>query len=188
LLLGFFGVAWLAAPWDQSAQSGLRVGGVATILAACVFWALGSITSRHAKHGADPFMGSALQMLGGSAALMLVAIMHGDFAQLNLAAISPKAWGAFVYLIVFGSLVGFSTFVWLMRHSMPARVATYAYVNPIVAVLLGWWLLKEPVNPRTVVAATIIVVAVVIITLEKNKPALVAPTAIRSEASSTANA
>jgi drug/metabolite transporter (DMT)-like permease len=110
-------------------------------------------------------------MLGGGAALLLVAVPHGDFAALHLAAIPLRAWGAFVYLIAIGSLVGFSTFVWLMKHSTPARVSTYAYVNPIVAVFLGWLLLHEPIGPRTLVASAIIIAAVVIITVQKTKSA-----------------
>lgn len=172
LLLGFAGVAWLAAPWESATQGGLNTGGVVAILFACFLWSFGSIYSRHAKHGADPFMASALQMLGGGAALLLTALPHGDFAHLNVAGITPRAWIAFAYLIVFGSLVGFSTFVWLMKHSTPARVSTYAYVNPVVAVFLGWLILHEPISSRTIVASAIIVTAVVIITVQKNrKPA-----------------
>lgn len=168
LLLGFAGVAWLAAPWERGTGA-LHLGAVGAILLGCLSWSVGSIFSRHAKHGADPFVASALQMLGGGAALLLVALADGDFARLNLAAVTPRAWGAFVYLIAAGSLVGFSTFVWLMKHSAPARVATYAYVNPIVAVFLGWILLDEPITPRTLVASAIIVTAVAIITTEKSR-------------------
>jgi drug/metabolite transporter (DMT)-like permease len=171
LLLGFAGVTWLAAPWENTSHGGLHLGGVSAILLACVCWGIGSIYSRHAKHGADSFVASALQMLGGGAALLVAALLHGDFATLHLAAIPPRAWGAFAYLIGAGSLVGFSTFVWLMKHSTPARVATYAYVNPIVAVFLGWLLLDEPIGPRTLVATAIIIAAVAIITTQKNKSA-----------------
>ena len=171
LLLGFAGVTWLAAPWENSAHGGLHLGAVAAILLGCASWGVGSIYSRHAKHGADPFLASSLQMLGGGAALLLVALPHGDFVALNFSAITPRAWGAFAYLIAAGSLVGFSTFVWLIKHSTPARVATYAYVNPIVAVFLGWLLLAEPIGPRTLVATAIIITAVAIITVQKTKPA-----------------
>ncbi len=171
LLLGFAGVAWLAAPWETAAHGGLHLGGVGAILAACVFWAFGSIYSRHSRHGADPLLAASLQMLGGGAVLALAALAHGDFAQLDLGAISVRSWTAFAYLIVFGSLVGFSTFVWLMKHSTPARVSTYAYVNPIVAVFLGWLILHEPVTPRTIAASIVIVTAVAIITVQKSPPA-----------------
>lgn len=169
LLLGFAGVAWLAAPWESGAHGGLHPMGVLAVLAACVFWALGSIYSRHAKHGADPFLASSLQMISGGVLLLLAAWWHGDLARWNFATISNRSWIAFIYLLIVGSLVGFSTFVWLMKHSTPARVATYAYVNPIVAVFLGWLILDEPVTSRTFVAAAVIVGAVVIITTEKNR-------------------
>jgi drug/metabolite transporter (DMT)-like permease len=169
LLLGFAGVTWLAAPWENSGGGALNPGGVLAIVGASVFWAIGSIYSRHAKHGADPLVAASLQMLGGGAALSVVAIVHGDLAHVDLANITPRAWGAFAYLISIGSLVGFSTFVWLMKHSTPARVATYAYVNPVVAVFLGWLILDERITSRTIVASIIIVAAVAIITTEKSR-------------------
>lgn len=171
LLLGFAGVAWLAAPWEHSEHGALNLSGVIAILVGSFFWAIGSIYTRHSKNGADPFVASALQMLGGGAGLMVVATLHDDFGRLDFASIAPRAWGAFVYLIAAGSLVGFSTFVWLMKNSTPARVSTFAYVNPVVAVFLGWLLLDEPVNSRTVVASAIIVAAVAIITVQKSRPA-----------------
>jgi drug/metabolite transporter (DMT)-like permease len=171
LLLGFAGVAWLAAPWENGSNGGLNPAGVLAILAACLFWSLGSIYSRHAKQASDPFFAAAQQMIGGGLALLVVAIVHGDLPQLDPAAITGRSWTAFAYLIFAGSLVGFSTFVWLMKHSTPARVATYAYVNPVVAVFLGWLILHEPITSRTLVACTVIVVAVAIITTEKARKA-----------------
>ena len=171
MLLGFGGIAWLAAPWDGAAGGALNYGGVIAILCACTSWSFGSIYSRHAKHGADPFLASSLQMLGGGASLLVAAVLHGDFAQLDLAAISLRSWSAFGYLVAVGSLVGFSTFVWLMKHSTPARVSTYAYVNPVVAVFLGWIVLGEPITSRTIVASIIVVGAVAIITTEKSRTA-----------------
>jgi drug/metabolite transporter (DMT)-like permease len=171
LLVGFFGVAWLAAPWEAPAQGGLHVPGVIAILAACIFWALGSIYSRHAKHGADPLLAASLQMLCGGAVLTVVGLTRGELPLLDLAAISGRSWAAYAYLITFGSLIGFSTYVWLIKHSTPARVSTYAYVNPIVAVLLGWWILDEAITSRTIIASIVILTAVVIITTEKNKQA-----------------
>lgn len=168
LLLGFAGVAWLAAPWEEG-SGGLHVGGATAVLLACVFWALGSIYARHARHGAEPFLASAMQMIAGAASLLATAALHGDFNGLDLSAISGRSWAAFLYLVLFGSLVGFSTFVWLMKHSTPARVSTYAYVNPIVAVFLGWLILDEPVTTRTLAASAVIITAVVIITAEKNR-------------------
>jgi drug/metabolite transporter (DMT)-like permease len=100
---------------------------------------------------------------------MLVAVLHGELSLLEVDAISMRSWIAFAYLITFGSLVGFSTFVWLIKHSTPARVSTYAYVNPVVAVFLGWLVLHEPVSTRVVIASAVIISAVVIITVEKTR-------------------
>lgn len=171
LLLGLVGVAWLAAPWETPTQGRLDGAGVIAVLCACAFWALGSISSRHAKSGAAPLYGASLQMLCGGGALALVGLIHGDWFELRLERISTEAWLAFVYLIFFGSLLGFSVFVWLMKHSTPARVATFAYVNPVVAVFLGWLLLDEPVNQRTLVSAIIIITAVILITAQRTRPA-----------------
>ena len=171
LLLGLAGTAWLAAPWQAASQGGLPVAGTTGLLAACVLWSVGSIHSRHIKSGADLWLGTALQMLAGGAALLLVALARGEFAGFDPATVTRRSWVAFVYLVLAGSLVGFSTFVWLMRHSTPARVATYAYVNPVVALLLGWLLLGEPVTARTLAASAVIIAAVVLITLQRTKPA-----------------
>lgn len=175
LLLGLAGVVWLAAPWETQLEGGLPFTGVAVILFSCVCWSIGSIYSRHAKSSPDPFQAAALQMLGGSLALFITAFAVGDFARLDLAAISHRSWWALGYLIVIGSLVGFSTYVWLMKNVQPALAATFAYVNPIVAVFLGWWLLNETVTPRTFGAASIIITSVIIITVQKNRRALSVP-------------
>ncbi|MEO7700549.1 MAG: EamA family transporter [Opitutus sp.] len=175
LLVGFAGVAWLAAPWESPGHGGLNIPGVIAILFACVFWAFGSIYSRYAKHGADPLMASAVQMLTGGAALFLAALARGESKLLHVDAISTRSWAAFAYLVGVGSLIGFSTFVWLMKNTTPARVSTYAYVNPIVAVFLGWLILHEPITSRTIIASIVIVAAVVIITTEKNKKVAASP-------------
>ena len=163
LLVGFAGVAWLAAPWQSAGHGGLNIPGVIAILFACIFWALGSIYSRYAKHGADPLMASAVQMLTGGAALLLAALVRSEFQVLHLDAISARSWGAFAYLVGVGSLIGFSTFVWLMKNATPARVSTYAYVNPIVAVFFGWAFASEVVTARMVIAALAILGAVAVI-------------------------
>jgi drug/metabolite transporter (DMT)-like permease len=185
LLLGFAGVTWLAAPWESAAGGGLNVGGVTAILAGGIFWAFGSIYGRHVREPAEPLTAAGMQMLSGGVALMLTALVHGDFTGFSPAAVSTHSWLAFGYLIVAGSLVGFSTFVWLMKHSTPARVSTYAYVNPLVAVFLGWLILGEPVTGRTLAAAAVIVVSVGAITSQRGRSA--APKRATSGASATEN-
>jgi drug/metabolite transporter (DMT)-like permease len=181
LLLGFAGVVWLAAPWQNTAHGGLPMGGLIALLVACVAWSIGSITSRHSKHGADSMTAAALQMLSGGTALLLVALVHGDFTDFHFRTVSSASWGAFAYLVSIGSLVGFSTFVWLMKKCPPAQVATYGYVNPIVAVILGWLILGEPITSRTLVASAIIITSVILITLDKSRSTPAAPTLSRAK-------
>jgi drug/metabolite transporter (DMT)-like permease len=179
LILGFGGAAWLAAPWEQAAGKSLHLRGLLALVTACFLWALGSIYSRHAKNPAPPLMGSAMQMLMGGIALGLVSLVRGELHGFSVAAVSERSWWSFVYLVLIGSLVGFSTFVWLMKHSTPARVSTYAYVNPVVAVFLGWLLLDEDVNHRTILSAVVIVVGVILITSQKSRPGTLGETRSR---------
>lgn len=171
LALGLAGVAWLAAPWQQAGVADAPLMGVLAVLGGCLSWSIGSIFSRHTRSGADSFTAAALQMILGSFALAAVAALHGDFARFDLAAVTPASAWAFAYLTVFGSLVAFSTFVWLLKVSTPARVATHAYVNPVVALFLGWAILGESITPRMLVASALIIVAVVLITTQRNRPA-----------------
>jgi drug/metabolite transporter (DMT)-like permease len=173
LLLGFAGVAWLAAPWESPETGGFNLAGVAALVAASAFWAVGSIHGRRVRQPAEPLTASALQMLGGGGALVLTGVLHGDLATFSPAAVSTRSWLAFAYLIAVGSLVGFSTFVWLMKHSTPARVSTYAYVNPVVAVFLGWVILGEPLTARTLTAAALIVISVAVVTTRRSRPTAV---------------
>lgn len=168
--LGVVGLVLLVGPSLRSeAATPLdpwRVGG---ILFACVTWSAGSIYTRYARSPAEPLTAAAIQMLTGGLWLVLVAAACGEPGRFDPAAVTPASAAAWLYLVVLGSLVGFTTFVWLMKHSTPARVSTYAYVNPIVAVFLGWLILDEPIGPRLLVASAIIIVGVAIITRQKNR-------------------
>lgn len=175
MALGFFGVAYLAAPWETASASSLSLPALAAILVGCLSWAFGSIYSRHAKPSPPPMVGAAAQMLAGSLSLGLVAACRGEFSTIHPGAISAASWWALAYLIAVGSWVGYSTFVWLLKHSTPARVSTYAYVNPIVAMFLGWLILHEPISPRTAWSAVAIVAAVVIVTTQKNRKPVATP-------------
>ena len=147
----------------------MHAGGLLALVGACVLWPLASIYGKHLKSPVPPFMASAVQMLGGGVGLALISLMAGEWSGFHLAAVSARSWWAFVYLVLVGSLVGFSTFVWLMKHSTPARVSTYAYVNPVVAVFLGWLILDEHVDARTVWSAAVIIAGVVLITWQKGR-------------------
>lgn len=168
MALGLVGLGLLSSQQDHGTST-VHLAGVAAILVACGSWAFGSIFSRHAKPAPPPLVGAAAQMLCGSVSLAIAAGFRGEFSNLHLSSIHARSWWALAYLIAIGSWVGYSTFVWLMKHSTPARVSTYAYVNPIVAVFLGWLILDEPLTPRTLLSAAIIVAAVVIVTTQKNR-------------------
>jgi drug/metabolite transporter (DMT)-like permease len=116
-------------------------------------------------------MASAMQMLSASMAMLLTGWLLGEGRALNLSGVSPRSWAAFAYLVVAGSLVAFPVYVWLLEHSTPAKVSTYAYVNPVVALVLGWAILGEPMNLRMALATVIIIGAVAIITIGKAKGA-----------------
>jgi len=170
MALGIAGLAWLAAPDAVvNGHAAINPLSVIAVTLACAFWAFGSIYSRNAKPAPPPFVASAIQMLCGSLMLMFTALVRGEYSQINWNAFSGASWLAFAYLILVGSLVGFSTFVWLMKHSTPARVSTYAYVNPVVAIILGALILHEPISPRIEVAALFIIAAVIIVTTQKGR-------------------
>jgi drug/metabolite transporter (DMT)-like permease len=167
--LGIIGLVVLVAPNLGAGKSQLdpwRVGG---LVLACFSWSVGSIYTRYARTPAEPFTAAAIQMLAGSVWLIVVSVLMGEPGHFSLSAASGRSLFAWGYLIVAGSLVGFTTFVWLMKHCTPARVSTFAYVNPVVAVFLGWTMAHETVGPRMLVAAAIIIAGVAIITASKSK-------------------
>jgi len=179
LALGFIGLAVLVGPDVLNEGVGQLHGpSVLGLVGACFFWGIGSIYTRYARNPAEPFTAAAMQQLTAFVWLLLVSVLCGEPQRFDPAAVSRNSFIAWVYLVIAGSLVGFTTFVWLMKHSTPAKVSTYAYVNPIVAVFLGWWILHETVSPRIFLGAAIIIAGVVIITISKNrKPKPVAPLA-----------
>lgn len=168
LAMGLGGVALLLGP-GLGATSVPLVGGL-VILAGTVSWASGSLASRGAR--LPPALSAiAIEMLVGGAALSLIGLGLGEGSRVHLDAVSFRSAAAFAYLVLFGSLVAFTAYVWLLRVQPPGRVATYAFVNPVVAVLLGWALAAEPLTPRTLLAAAVIVAGVALTTLGA-RPAL----------------
>jgi drug/metabolite transporter (DMT)-like permease len=166
LVTGFAGVALLLAPGVGSGAQVDPVGGVVLILAS-LSWAYAGVISKEQPLPKSAVLSSGMQMLAGGALLTLLGLLTGEPGRVDLEGISLRSAGAFLYLIVFGSLMGFSAFAWLLRVSTPGRVATYAYVNPVVAVFLGWLMLGEPLAPRDIAAAAIIVGGVVLITTSR---------------------
>ena len=163
LALGAVGLLILIGPGDL--LGGERFAGPALlILVAGTFcWASGSLFSRGSRLPASPVMATASTLLCGGLGLVLVGLSSGELSRFDPSAVSARSVVATVYLFVFGSIVGFTAYLWLLRVTTVARVSTYAYVNPIVAVFLGWALAGEPLTPRVAMAAAVIVGAVAII-------------------------
>ena len=111
-----------------------------------------------------------MEMIGGGALLLIVGSLRGEWTQVNLEAVSRKSIASFAYLVFIGALLGYSAYIWLLQAASPAAVSTYAFVNPVVAVLLGWALDGEPMGPRAIVASALIVSAVALITLRRSNP------------------
>jgi drug/metabolite transporter (DMT)-like permease len=162
VVLGFAGIALLIDPTGLRESADL-IGELA-IVAAGIAWAAGSLYARRATFPDSPLLATAMEMLAGGALLLVAGTLLGEWSQLDIGAISTPSIIALLYLIVFGALIAFTAYVWLLRVTAPAYVATYAYVNPVVAVILGWAVAGEEITVRTIAAAGIIVVAVVIIT------------------------
>ncbi len=162
---GVAGVILLVGPAGGLSGSRADAAGAAAILFAAFAWALGSLLSRNFAPPASPLQATALQMLAGGVLLGCASGATGEWSRFSPALVSGRSLAAVAYLIVFGSLVAFTAYVWLLRAASPALVSTYAFVNPVVAVFLGWLLASEEVGARTLVAAAVIVGAVVLITL-----------------------
>jgi drug/metabolite transporter (DMT)-like permease len=169
--VGIAGMALLLGP--DSIPAGYRPPAVyiVVLFLSSISWWTGSFYSKHVTSGTPLLMASSMQMLCGSVSMLLTGLVLGEGSGFRLASVSVHSWEAFAYLVIAGSIVAFPVYVWLLEHSTPAMVSTYAYVNPVVAVFLGWLILGEPLNPRMILAASIIIGAVAIITIGKAKTA-----------------
>jgi drug/metabolite transporter (DMT)-like permease len=164
LCLGFGGIVLLVAPWQiNNGVTGTHLLGVGALLIAAFLWSLGSIYSRSADLPESSLLSTGMEMLAGGAGLCLAGTLTGEWQALNFASITPRSWLGLVFLIVFGSLMGFAAYAWLLRVASVSLVATYAYVNPLVAILLGSLLAQEVLNARILVAALVIIGAVVLV-------------------------
>jgi len=162
LVLGFFGLILLVGP---SQLGGGRVNpiGATVLVLASLSWATGSVSAKHLKLPRSPLLTTGMQSLVGGVLLILASVLFGQGTSVRFATVSTRSLLALGYLIVFGSVLGLSAYNWLLHHASPARVATYAYVNPIVAMLLGWAFAGEAITVRTLLAAAIIIVGVVLV-------------------------
>lgn len=167
LLAGFAGVALLVGPGDLEGAPRVHPLGAAVLVGATLSWAIGSLYSRDARMVDSPLLSTGMKMLAGGALLMGMGTVSGEWRALDLGAISLRSWVSLLYLIVFGAIVGFTAYLWILKHATLATASTYAYVNPAIAVFLGWALAGEAVTPRILVATAVIVGSVVLITLAR---------------------
>ena len=174
LLIGFAGLALLVGPAHLGGSERVDPRGAAVLVFASLAWACGSLYSKHGGMPSSPMLGVAMQSFAGGAILLIAALFAGEFRGLHLWAISLRSWLAIAYLVVFGSGIGFSAYIYILHKSTAARVATYAFVNPVVALFLGWLMAGETITLRTVLAAAVILTAVIlVITAPHRTPASV---------------
>jgi drug/metabolite transporter (DMT)-like permease len=158
LVVGLAGAALLAGP---TGPGQIELGGALVLLVSAISWAAGSLYSRRAPLPRRPLVGASMEMIAGGAMLAVLGLAVGEGSQVSH--VSTSSILALAYLIVFGSLIGFSAYIWLLRAAPTSLVSTYAYVNPVVAVFLGWAIESEPIGARTIIAGAMILLAVALI-------------------------
>ncbi|HTI69889.1 MAG TPA: drug/metabolite exporter YedA [Candidatus Limnocylindria bacterium] len=166
ITIGFTGVVLLVENSARHAQAGsFSYTGIAALFFSTVCWAGGSVFSKYSVRPASPYMASAMQMLVGGVALLGLSGLTGEARGFSFSQLSFPGWASFSYLVVAGSWIGFSAYAWLIRHASPAKVSTYAFVNPVVAVLLGTVFLGEKFTPSVLLSVVAVVTGVALITL-----------------------
>jgi drug/metabolite transporter (DMT)-like permease len=167
ITLGFAGVLVLVGSRGSFQGASSSWLAIAVLVLASAGWASGSLYAKYTPEPASPLMTAAQQMLAGGAILLVASVALGEIGAFQWSNVSRQSIVAFVYLTLIGSLVGFSNYAWLLKNTTPARLSTYAYVNPVVAVFLGWAIGGETMTPRMLWAALVIVAGVVIITTRR---------------------
>jgi drug/metabolite transporter (DMT)-like permease len=168
IFLGFVGISVLIGPPQVTGHGEeIDIIGAFVLIFATLSWAIGSLYSRQAKLPSSPLLGTAMEMLAGGGALLLLSFLTGEFSRLDLAHISVRSLGGMAYLIVFGSWIGLTCYTWLLRVAPTPLVFTYAYINPVVAVFLGHLLASEPLTVHILIAATIVVGSVALTTVSQ---------------------
>jgi drug/metabolite transporter (DMT)-like permease len=162
LFLGVTGVGILFNPFAQGLNSS-NLAGFISVMIAALTWSAGSLYSKKTASPLPAFLKVALQMICGGLMLIALGGVLGEFKKFSPAAVTHRSLAAFVYLIVFGSWIGFTAYVWLLKVCHPAQVATYAFVNPVVAVFLGWSLAGERLSPRMLAGAAVILASVALV-------------------------
>jgi drug/metabolite transporter (DMT)-like permease len=164
LLVGLAGVAILVSRSVGFGDAPIEKAGAVALVMSAVSWSIAAVLTRRLQLPPSKVMSSGAQMLVGGILLAATAAIFGEFRNFNVQAVSTRAWLALVYLIVAGSIIGFTAYVWLIHHESPTKVGTYAYVNPVVAVLIGYFLGGEALGARTILGTLLVLVSVIVIT------------------------
>lgn len=168
--LGFIGIVILIDPLQSvSSKETIDPVGAGVLVLASLLWSVGSLYSRQAKLPPSPLLGTGMEMLTGGLGLLLLGILTGELGRVSLLSISKASWLGWLYLVVFGSWIGFTAYTWLLRSAPTPLVSTYAYVNPIVAVLLGYFLAEEVLTFRIFVSALMVVGSVALISITQQE-------------------
>jgi drug/metabolite transporter (DMT)-like permease len=169
LLIGLGGVAVLVSRSLDLGDAPIDKVGAAALLVGAIAWAIASVFARTQPLPDSKVLSSGAQMLAGGVFLIIISAASGEFRDFHPGAVSVSAWFSLLYLIVAGSIVAFTAYVWLLHHESPTRVGTYAYVNPVVAVLVGYFLGGETLGPRTILGSLFVLISVVMITTTRAK-------------------
>lgn len=174
LLVGFIGVGLLisgssSGVSSSSADYAGHIFGIVLVIVSTIGWTIGSLYGAKAPTVNSPLLTAAMQMLAGGIMLLVVSTIGGEWRTFDIAAVSANSAYALLYLIIFGSIVAYTAYAWLIKNASPAAISTYAYVNPVVAVLLGWGIAGEQLSPVMIVGALIIVASVALVTMRSNK-------------------
>lgn len=169
VIAGLAGLAVLVDPFHRDAAQAVDIPASIALVLGSFAWAAGSVYGRYASRPASSALSTGMQMLGGGIVMVLVAALSGELHGFSPAHVAPASWIGWAYLVTFGSLVGFTAYIYLLKAVSPAKASTYAYVNPVVAVLLGWAIASEPITPPMLIGAAIILGAVAMITLSQSR-------------------
>lgn len=168
LLVGLAGVGLLVG-WQVNGQEPGFLWGTLAILISCLSWVFGSLLSQRLPQPESPFLGGAMQMLAAGMIMPLIGLVSGEGARLSFQAFHGRAILAMLWLVVVGSIIGLGAYLWLLRHVPPVLASTYGFVNPVVAVLLGVWLMDEPCDRHLLLAGSMVVVSVVLVVVGRRR-------------------
>lgn len=169
LFFGFIGILMMVFQGNSTETQALDPIGLIVLLIAAFSWSLGSLYSRHKAVPKSSLYSTAVQMLAGGSTLFVFSSLLGEPSTVIWSNVSTRSWMAMAYLILFGSVIAYTAYIWLMKNVNPTLASTYAFINPVVAVFLGFWLANESFSTQTLIAAVLIIASVMILTLAKKQ-------------------